>query len=74
MVYSKFFNLVRKYRKFKKVKIGVFRSKKQFKYNKLKTNGKNSVCKTVYLSESQNDISFLASVEKVEDSVKRNAV
>jgi len=45
VVYSKFFNLVRKYRKFKKVKIGVFRSKKQFKYNKLKTNGKNTVCK-----------------------------
>ena len=25
--------------------MGVFRSKKQFKYNKLKTNGKNTVCK-----------------------------
>ena len=52
----------------------MFYEVKTVKYNKLKTNGKNSVCKTVYLSESQNDISFLASVEKVEDSVKRNAV
>ena len=71
--YSKFFNLVRKYRKFKKRK-SWFYEVKTVKYNKLKTNGENTVCKTVYLSESQNDISFLASVENVEDSVKRNVV